>query len=88
MTTPPAPPDPPRRRGRPRKAVAGFSAIAPPKRKRVTFNLKPKILHQKEFLSLASAFILRLQPPASLLGGVMWKTTPVRVKQVPQDLTE
>ena len=44
---PPAPPDPPRRRGRPRKAVAEASAVAPPRRKRVTFNLKPKILHQR-----------------------------------------
>ena len=44
---PPAPPDPPRRRGRPRKAVAETSAVALPKRKRVTFNLKPKILHQR-----------------------------------------
>ena len=44
---PPVPPDPPRRRGRPRKAVAEATAVAPPKRKRVTFNLKPKILHQR-----------------------------------------
>ena len=44
---PPAPPDPPRCRGRPRKMVTEASAIAPPKRKRVTFNLKPKILHQR-----------------------------------------
>ena len=41
------PPDPPRCRGRPRKAVAEASAVAPPKRRRVTFNLKPKILHQR-----------------------------------------
>ena len=40
---PPVPHDVPRRRGRPRKAVAETSAVAPPKRKRVTFNLKPKI---------------------------------------------
>ena len=44
---PPVPPDPPRHRGRPQKVVAEASAITTPKRKRVTFNLKPKILHQR-----------------------------------------
>jgi len=44
---PPVPPYPPRRRGRPRKVVAESSAVTTPKRKRVTFNLKPKILHQR-----------------------------------------
>jgi len=43
---PPVFPDPPRGRGRPQKVVAESSADTPPKRKRVTFNLKPKILHQ------------------------------------------
>ena len=43
---PPVPPDPPRRRGWPRKVVSKTSAIALPKRKNVTFKLKPVILHQ------------------------------------------
>ena len=62
-------PDPPRRRGRPQRVVAESSAVAPTKRKKVTFKLKPKILNQsastlKEFFFIAS---LRLQPPASPL---------------------
>ena len=44
---PPVPPDHPRCRGRPRKVVAESYAVTLPKRKRVTFNLKPKILHQR-----------------------------------------
>jgi len=66
VAPPPVTPDSPRRRGRPQKVVAESSAVATPKRKKVTFKLKPKILNQsastlKEFfLSLASAFSLRL----------------------------
>ena len=68
---PPVPPDPPRRRGWPRKVVSKTSAIALPKRKKVTFKLKPKILNQiastlKEFFIA----ILCLQPPATPLGEV------------------
>ena len=90
VAPPPVTPDSPRRRGRPQKVVAESSAVATPKRKKVTFKLKPKILNQnastlKEFF-IAS---LRLQPPASPVGGgVMWKTMPGRLKQVSQDSPE
>ena len=89
---PPVSPDPPRRRGWPWKVVAESFNVALPKRKKVTFKLKPKILNQiastlKEFFIA----ILRLQPPATPLGeggGVMCKTIPGRLKQVPQDSPE
>ena len=73
------PPDPPRHRGRPRKVVTKSSAVVPPKRKKVTFKLKPRILNQSA--STLHKFIiasLRLQPLVSSLRGVgvMWKTTP------------
>ena len=53
---PPVPPDPPRCRGWPRKVVAASSAIALPKRKKVTFNLKPVIMNQSA-LTLKVFFI-------------------------------
>ena len=46
VAPPPVTPDSPRRRGRPQKVVAESSAVATPKRKKVTFKLKPKILNQ------------------------------------------
>ena len=85
------PPDPPRRRGRPRKVVTKSSAVVPPKRKKVTFKLKPRILNQSA--STLHKFIiasLGLQPQVSSLRGVgvMWKTTPGRIKHVRQDSLE